>query len=723
VILNITFFSKQSERKFMAGRNQHHIPQFFQRGFGVRCSGKPREIWKYERGAEPKLSEIKHTAAEDFFYSPVSNDGTKTLDDRITDLEDGIARKVDGLRRTQIGSGVDAALAIEVLTHLAPRTSHLRSFFARGMAGLSEGAREIFTNRDNLKVLLGLDADEPSAIFQKKIADHIGEGSPFAQLGLPRSVMEKVAFRLAKENFDRSVEEEMPQVNAVLEAMALTAPQMARDGHNEALIKMGADSKRDDLIEYSWAIEAAPLGGAILPDCIAIAFAEEGWHAFIGSARDEATSIVLALSTNKLLVGSKNGEPLPSLGTINVHAAACCHDFFLAATDAHVALVDEIGKVPSTDLEEGLNGAIQEFLPQRVLAVETANIDAEPTPEDQSVKEGPPSGNFSYQVRCLDFGDQELVERIAEILKYVVANIASIIPLDRLDGITFSADYPAGLRSIDRGRPDLPAPKTVSEDIGIGVAMTLPVERGNLIKGHIVLAASIGLGLVDEAESSSKSALHTVVHELAQVSMIQLFDQALPGVIFNPILPVHEGRLFLSISNALDGYAASRISSCFGDGDNIMRVHQELLISTLAFAQQKIPEARLAYRYHADILLLIDLARPIVEHILSFSAKLLGCADGLHRTPCDDEGSVKVALEKAGLLAWFKTFEVDLRVYWDRRGQWESLDELFVFNRHVERVYWQFGMFWSHDDSDGSRLDIPLAIDASALLEATARSA
>src|SRR6266567_5715558 len=84
--------------KPMAGRNQHHIPQFLQRKFGVRRrSGKPKEIWKYQKGIVPELSEIKHTAAEDWFYSSLSDDGTKTLDDQITDLETPISRKVDAI--------------------------------------------------------------------------------------------------------------------------------------------------------------------------------------------------------------------------------------------------------------------------------------------------------------------------------------------------------------------------------------------------------------------------------------------------------------------------------------------------------------------------------------------------------------------------------------------------------------------------------------------------
>jgi hypothetical protein len=95
------------------------------------------------------------------------------------------------------------------------------------------------------------------------------------------------------------------------------------------------------------------------------------------------------------------------------------------------------------------------------------------------------------------------------------------------------------------------------------------------------------------------------------------------------ILNCGEGSLFVSVNCALDGYAASRISSCFGYSDGIMSVYRELLVSTLVLTQQKVPEARFVYRYDGDISKLLDVARPLAEYILSFSANLVGHADGL----------------------------------------------------------------------------------------------
>jgi hypothetical protein len=108
-----------------------------------------------------------------------------------------------------------------------------------------------------------------------------------------------------------------------------------------------------------------------------------------------------------------------------------------------------------------------------------------------------------------------------------------------------------------------------------------------------------------------------------------IMASAIPAAIRPYSIAVDEGSLFVSVNCALDGYAASRISSCFGYSDGIMSVYRELLVSTLVLTQQKVPEARFVYRYDGDISKLLDVARPLAEYILSFSANLVGHADGL----------------------------------------------------------------------------------------------
>ncbi len=116
----------------MGGPAQHNIPQFFLRGFRVRSSSQARsEVWQFEKGKAPKLSLIKDDVAveEPYFYSTPSTDGSRTLDEQITNYENSFANLVHTLRATPLGAPADSAKAAEVVAHLTIRNAHLRRNF------------------------------------------------------------------------------------------------------------------------------------------------------------------------------------------------------------------------------------------------------------------------------------------------------------------------------------------------------------------------------------------------------------------------------------------------------------------------------------------------------------------------------------------------------------------------------------------------------------------
>jgi hypothetical protein len=140
------------------------------------------------------------------------------------------------------------------------------------------------------------------------------------------------------------------------------------------------------------------------------------------------------------------------------------------------------------------------------------------------------------------------------------------------------------------------------------------------------------------------------------------------------------------VNSALDGYVAAEFSAAFGDSEQLLSDYRLLLIEALDRARTKIPEARLAYRYHGDMPALMGTAMPVIRHVLEFAAKLLGHCAGLGCSPFDAEGKLAGALERNGLQVWLSVYEADLKAFADRVGHRESFDEFLAFNRHVERV-------------------------------------
>jgi Protein of unknown function (DUF4238) len=701
----------------MTGRNQHHIPQFFLRGFGVPTSGRPKKIWLFEKGQDPCLAEIKRTASAVDFYSPPSADGSPTLDGKMTDLETPQARCVAEVRAISVGQSVDANVAAGIVAHLAPRASHIRATFEHGIKGILTGAIAAFTDTKNVERLLGLNADAPSDRFREKISKTLKDDERFAQVGLPEPVLERVAFRLAKEHFGHSFEAELPAISSALGRLMSAAESLARDAHNKALDSVIDEDVRQELLAtFVWSVEAAPAAGAVLPDCVALGVRDGPASCpFMLASNDELRAVVMPVSSQKLLVGRRSGAALPDLIRVNEDAAACSHSFYVAGSNAMVLaeLSRLIGRRSLAVVDEALEGALEEFLPERQSAEPLAETSAETTvtPEGGATKHTDVPGlsepkPLKYEVSFLNCADQETAERIVAVIDYVTSQISRRMPLERLEGITFAKDYPAALRSVDRGIPGVRPAETISEEIGVGVAMTVVVVRDGMVKCRIVMVGGIAHALIGDDAGAIELALHTVVHQLALVAMTELVDRALPGVLLKPFTDQHDGWLFGSVNSALDGYVAAYESANFG-GEQILAAYRELLIGALDRARTLIPKARFAYRSHGEMDTLLSVALPSARHVLEFAAKLLGHCDALAFLPFDDDGRLASALDKSGLRAWLSTFQNDLRAFRLRSGNWKSFDEFLAFNRHVERVLWQCGLFPWRDPEGRSRVEVP----------------
>ncbi|HEY3799096.1 MAG TPA: hypothetical protein VGL58_12135 [Caulobacteraceae bacterium] len=704
----------------MSGRNQHHIPQFFQRGFGILRAGKPRDIWVFEKGVSPRTELIKRTAARVDFYSAPSDDGSLTLDDEITDVETPLSRKVAQLRALSIGARVDSSLAAEVVSHLAPRSGHVRAFLELGVDQIMAGAFQVFTDTDAVERLLGLDGGEPSERFQQLTADF--KALPIWQLvQLPEPVVDRVIFTFAKETFRQTFEQNQQTIGAAIELFRARAGGLVRDSHNKAVGEMlGSSLRQRGLETLEWSIEAPPPEGIILPDCIAYGVPEVGPAcAYMTASQEDLHALVMPLSQHAILLGRRPGSEKPSLEEVNKEAAACSHAFFLAAdgNPAFAALSDLIGGRTTASLNEAVEAALSEYRP----ALSTGHPE-EPSPSTSVSERGdepgwPTADGFRYEVSFRDFGDQEYCESVAATLNYIFGEMAKQMPLGRLDGVTFANDYAAALSELDRGVEGAQPAETVPEDVGLGLAMAPLIVRDDVVKARIVMRGGLADALVSDDADQSMGALHVLVHQLAFVAYVDLLDTALPGHLLRPIDDPMDGCLFRAVNSALDAYVASCISAAFGDQEALLTQWRDLLIAFLDQAQQTIPPARLAYRYDADLDKLLDVALGAIHLVLEAAARLLGHCAALHLSPFDGEGLLAAALDRSCLRLWLETFRRDLERFWNRRGAWETFDEFLLFNRHVERLLWQFGIFpWHPPEGSGWRVEVPTITDVGALL-------
>lgn len=142
----------------MAGKRQHYLPRFLQRGFLDRTSdgeGRADRTWLHRRSSEPRLVGIAVVGVEDWFYSRRGEPGEVTLDDIITQIERDFSRDVGKLRSSPAGTQVASGHAARTTVPLVMRTAHLRRTISEGADAMLRAAEELLTDPDRLSDKMG----------------------------------------------------------------------------------------------------------------------------------------------------------------------------------------------------------------------------------------------------------------------------------------------------------------------------------------------------------------------------------------------------------------------------------------------------------------------------------------------------------------------------------------------------------------------------------------
>jgi hypothetical protein len=671
-------------------------------------------------------------AAERYFYSDLSKDGSATLDDRITDYENELARLLILLRKAPVDSAVDAPIAAEFITHLTIRGAHLRDVFSLGAKEVITSIINLFNDEDQLRMFLGIDTDTPPLILREEIEKVLSKQVDLlSQIGLPESFVKQMAFTLVKENFHHFYAGQSTELMSILNKIACNVSSMAQQGHARALTRsLMPESRVEALRQFSWTIRLVPEGGLILPDCVAVVIQSDGNvpEPYIMGGADEINVVLCPICSNKLLVGHKGNAALPEVQGFNEAAAACSYTFFVSAnrTPELEKLAERIGERSKTIVLDTVSSAVNEFTAKSTVeehrsqsALRSMERPVKPettiTMEHSGKRKVNDTQNLSYPVTFRDCADQETAQKIAAAVNLVVSDMSHSIPLVRLDRITFAEDYVAALRDIERGFPTSRPLIPTEDDCAVSVAMAPLVIRDGVAKVSIIMRAWLGYALIGEERGDQTIAIHTLVNQLAHVACLDLICQTLPEMLLSRIEDRWEAWLYAHTNTAWTAYFASRISAGFDPA--IGSCYRDLLLAALKRAREAIPRERLAYRSHGDLDRFLESTISSIGTLMTYAGMLLGHCDGLCQSLYDEKGNLTPVLEKMGLRAWIDVLRRNLAGLFERRGEWKSMQEFLALNRHIERVLWQFGVFPWRNDQGEVRVEIPLGTDAAQLLE------
>ena len=671
----------------MAGKRQHYIPRFLQRGFLADHTDNAERTWLHRRGTSPRLVVTKDVGVGEYFYSKLAIAGEETLDDLITSFECDIQADLRAIQKTPPGNVIEPITAARITTHLTLRTAHLRSVLQQGMAEFLDQISTMAADSDQLRELIGVDNIEMNRVLAA--IDEELSSSPLGDL-LPRPFAKRfVAFWL-RESFNDVYAAHMAMFEEGLHKLIKTLPSTMRDGHNKALRTTNPTQWEADLAQLSWRTHTVV--DAILPDCIALAqVGADPLTPLLLKEQQIPDSIILPIAHNLLLVGSR-GEPMPlDIDTVNAASAACSDSFFIARSSYHSTdLSSLIGQRCSLAIKRVVDEAMAEVHPRRKLR-STDMIGITQLASDRAVE------NFSFSLTCQDFFDVEAVEKLGEIMQVVVREINRELPLSELDGMTFSADYAAALEGLDRGDPTLSSEKTNPRAYGQAVAKCVHVIRNGESKEHLIFDACIAVNLFDAADENRSWALHLIVSMLADVAHSRLFNQRLPAI-QDPPLDSITSRLHTASSTSPGRYFSAR-TSAFADtkaGERFATLFSDSLLS----AQQEIRVARQVYLADHDMDRLLDVALLHISFVLAHAAEWLGHRDGVPAQEPFPGASLLEQVRTQGLSDWFELFGRDLQRLYDAEEQFNT-ENIFALSRHVERLLWTMGMFpWPTEDGN-----------------------
>lgn len=324
----------------MAGKRQHFIPQFLQRGFASHVTRDEAFTWVYRKGVEQFNTNIKNIGVEGFFYS---EEDDRELDETITAAEGDLSSMVASLRAGEPIESMSAERLAQLLAHLEVRTRHIRqSFLESGTCLLDEllkfvGDTEVFGNYIQRKI-----RQDPS-LMRDVISEEL------KKYGLPLAMLPHV-LRLSAPLLEQVMPSLLSQLPIMAEYLRTTMPSKlkgaSKSGHIKALNQTLAPEVKVRLyanLNYRLAHSAEasfPLGDS------AVLFHIEGERVFkpFFENDDILKAVLLPISPHHVLVGSAD-DYQPDLSGLPREIARCSLEYFISseASEASAHLSESIG--------------------------------------------------------------------------------------------------------------------------------------------------------------------------------------------------------------------------------------------------------------------------------------------------------------------------------------------------------------------------------------------
>jgi hypothetical protein len=324
----------------MAGKRQHILPRFLQRGFASNIVSKPngRETvftWYYLKGLEPCEITTENVGLEKHFYGKA---GELSVDNDITDLEDMFAPVIRELRAKHGGYQISDSILADFVGHLSIRTKHVRDSFIDVAEIFTDTLFRFLANHQNFRWWM-LEYHKRHPEVMRKMLDE-----QFKKMGVPRFQRRLALESLTSEKrlefisavIDRDQSEYESTFMTLRSELLQKIPSLTKDGHIKALAKsLIAAPRAEDYRALNWFVCNSP-EPLILGDvgCLFEVAGPKQYMTITGKD-DELKAVYLPISCDRLVVGTASPTAPPiNFDEINRALAEHSRDYFICREDS-----------------------------------------------------------------------------------------------------------------------------------------------------------------------------------------------------------------------------------------------------------------------------------------------------------------------------------------------------------------------------------------------------
>lgn len=319
----------------MAGKRQHTLPRFLQKGFASNIISKPngRETvftWAYRKGLEPFETKTENVGLEKHFYG---KEGELSVDDEITDLEPTFAAVIKVSRDKPDGYRISDPNIADFVGHLSIRTKHLRDSFIDMAEILTDTLFVFLADYRNFRWWT-LEYHKRHPEVMRNLLDE-----QLKKMNLPRfqrlRALEYATRQLRLELLGTVLDRDQSQYETTFKVLAPMLlekiPSIAKDSHIKALAKsLIPEPRAEDYRSLNWYVcKSSEL--LILGD-VGCLFEVTGAKQYITLAGkdDELKAVYLPISSDRLVLGTAS-PTVPSIdfNRINQVFAEHSRDFFI----------------------------------------------------------------------------------------------------------------------------------------------------------------------------------------------------------------------------------------------------------------------------------------------------------------------------------------------------------------------------------------------------------